>query len=125
MSSTQAGVSSSSASGMWSSVDVAQNKTSNTWPAPPVTIVTIEYLVVAGGGGGAHDFGGGGGAGGLLSNTFVQTAGATYTVFVGSGGSGAASAGGSGTNGELKLRFKQQIFRVLNSSHIRDFFIHI
>ena len=91
MSSTQAGVSSLSASGMWSSVDVAQNKANNSWPAPPMVagpVSSVEYLVVAGGGGGGGPHpagGGGGGAGGFISG-FLSDSSTQYQVRVGSGG---------------------------------------
>jgi hypothetical protein len=105
MSSTQAGVSSSSASGMWATVDVAQNKVNGTWPIVLLPIVsTVEYLVVAGGGAGGL---GGGGAGGLLyygANTtpktpngnLISTLSSTlYTVTLGAGG--ATNVNGSNT----------------------------
>ena len=61
------------------------------WKIPPVSTVTVTYLVVAGGGGGGSRFGGGGGAGGLLSSTATLAIGTTYTITVGTGGNGAVA----------------------------------
>jgi hypothetical protein len=70
---------------------------------PPLSPVSVDYLVVAGGGGGGGgDIGtgaasGGGGGGGYLSGSLSLLPGSSYTVVVGGGGSDGAFSSNSGT----------------------------
>ena len=96
-------VSSSSASGIFSVNNIADEERSSNWPALPIPFDSnIEYLVIAGGGGGGYagsnnSGGGGAGAGGYLTSNFTASAGTTYTITVGAGG--AKGSGGSGSQG--------------------------
>ena len=100
ISATQAVVSSATASGLFSASQQMQAKQAGNWP---LTMPTVEYLVVAGGGGGGNGIsgatnGGGGGAGGYRTTTgFVVSSGVSITVTVGAGGTG-GSPGSIGSN---------------------------
>jgi len=90
------GVSLSSASGMWSLVDVSQNRSNVAWPNGVIEYLPIDIFMAAGGGAGGPFVGAGGGAGGVLigSLQFRPTIG-TYTIYIGAG----AASGAEGTNG--------------------------
>lgn len=103
--------SSSSASGIFSLAQQADEKRSDSWPSVS-TSVSLYYLVIAGGGGGGdgnNGYGGGGGAGGYRSSwnneasggggsaetPISLTANDVYTITIGAGGNADAEGSNS------------------------------
>ena len=109
ISATAPTVTSSVASGVWTTTQQLQYTAAGTWPVSPLL---VEYLVVAGGGAGGYGNssigGGGGGAGGYRSSVsgessggggsaesaYSITAGSTITVTVGAGAASQTSGSG-------------------------------
>jgi hypothetical protein len=77
-----------------SATDSGSNSVNRTFTQQliPVSLNSIEVILIAGGGGGGQDSGGGGGAGGLLytSSQSVST-GISYNIVIGAGGNGSVS----------------------------------
>jgi len=89
-------VSSSSATGFWSFVDAAQNRSNVSWPNGYLEYLPINIFMVAGGGAGGPFVGAGGGAGGVLVGSLINyPERGTYTIYIGAG----AASGAEGTNG--------------------------
>jgi len=90
------GVSSSSATGFWSFIDAAQNRSNVSWPTGYIEYLPINIFMVAGGGAGGPFVGAGAGAGGVLVGSLVNyPLRGTYTIYIGAG----AASGAEGTNG--------------------------
>ena len=92
-------VSTSSAKGIFSINNLADEQRNDNWPTVPLPTFNMEILLVGGGGSGGkaaftdYAAGGGGGGGVILSGTYTYTQGTQLDIVVGAGG--AAITGGN------------------------------